>query len=139
MNCECGNKLNSYNKDGICNECVTENRWVTVRFVITAAGVIHPCWSLSDYNRCIDFCRKEKDTYEIIELPGRAERIVNIKRNLNESENGGDCDVESLVRDLIDFFIVDVMKKCEDGRDISCSKLIESFDVWKWDSDRYHP
>jgi len=134
MKCDCGNKLNIHNKDGICNECITENKLVKIRFV--DAGAIHECWSLNDYLQCLDFCKKEKLPYKIHEFDARASRVANIKRLIRAYKEGEDIELDNLCRDLINIFLIDVLGTIdEDEEDLrSCSKLVESLDVWKWES-----
>jgi len=131
MNCDCGNKLNSYNKDGICNECVTENKLVTIRFV--DAGPIYECWALMDYLRCLEFCEEHNMSYNVIEYQARASRVVNVKRLIRAYQKGEDIDLDDLIRDLTKIFMIDVIGaiKEDEEESISCSKMIETFEVWK--------
>ncbi len=122
MKCECGTKLSIYNKDGVCNGCITENRFVTVRFVFSG-GIIYPCWSYSDYEKCLNNFPKNAE-YKVHKIRCRANRVVNIQRLIRGYEKRG-IDVEGLLRDLFDLFLVDAMEVFQKDS-VSCSKVIES-------------
>jgi len=121
MKCECGTKLHSYNKEGVCGVCVTENRFVTVRFVFSG-GTIYPCWSYIDYEKCLNDFPKNAE-YKVYEIRCRASRVVNIQRLIREYEK--EDIFENLLRDLFDLFLVDAMEVFQKDS-VSCSKVIES-------------
>jgi len=127
MKCDCGNKLNIHNKDGICNECITENKMVKIRFV--EAGPIYECWSLEEYLSILEFCKKENKSYKVFEYEARAGRVVNIIRYIRADEKGEDIELEYLLRDLLKVFLIDVIGAIKEEDITSTSKLMESFQL----------
>lgn len=134
MKCDCGNKLNIHNKDGICNECITENKFVKIRFV--KGGAIHDCWSDNEYLKCLEFLKDHNQDSTIFTYKARASRVVNIVRLISAHNQGESIDIDDLVRDFLRVFLIDVMGVInEDDTDrISCSKAVEEADVWKWET-----
>lgn len=106
MKCGCGSKLNSHNKDGLCNVCITENKLVPIRFVET--GTIHDCWNDAEYQECLESCKEDNMSYKVYEYKARAKRMVNIQRLVRAYKKGEDIDIDVLMSNMIDLFLIDV-------------------------------
>lgn len=121
MKCSCGQTLNSYNKDGICNMCFHEDNYVNIRFVVHSSSIT-PCWSNVEFEELLACFENYGDKdYNIFEYKCRAKRVVYIQ-NLIKEYNEND-EVDTLIKGLLDIFFIDIMKALPDRRLVSCSSI----------------
>jgi hypothetical protein len=87
---------------------------VTIRFV--KSNVIHECWSLKEYLECIEHCKNDNLDYEVYEYKARARRVVNIIRLVRGYENGEYLDLDVLIRDMVETFLIDVAGAIDENK-----------------------